>query len=394
MFRLNSTVDISKVIHDENYRNDLGINLKAYENSYMLNYDKSKLTSENIDTLGNFRSVITNGEKIVCYSPGKAYGVVDFSKQNKLEDIVLEEFVEGTMINVYYENDEWKCATRGNIGAKCKFFRDYNKTYRTLFLEVMESSGLEFEMLNKSYMYSFIIQHPENRIVIPFSEKKLYLIAMYKADGFNVEKVEMTTNPFSIQLEELNIHTPKLVEKKFNSYSELLDYYTSYNIDYKSVGIVLKCGQMRAKLWNPNYLKVKTLRGNNPKIQYQYYNLLRDRKLGEFLHYYPEYRELFDNYKNDLYNWTEQLWKNYKSCYIRKENPLKMYPGVFRTHMFNIHQNYLSILKLDHKRVDKLAVIKYVNSLEPAQIMYGINYVYRDVKKDEEEAKLKTESMI
>ena len=43
------------------------------------------------------------------------------------------------------------------------------------------------------------------------------------------------------------------------------------------MGVVLKCGNNRTKIWNPNYLKVKHLRGNNPKIQFQYYNLLRIR---------------------------------------------------------------------------------------------------------------------
>jgi len=140
---------------------------------------------------------------------------------------------------------------------------------------------------------------------------------------------------------------------------------------------------MRTKIWNQNYLKVKHLRGNNPKIQYQYYHLLKDKKLKEFLYYYPEYKSLFDTYKMELFNWTEQLWKNYKSCYIRKEAPLKTFPGQFRTHMFNIHQLYINELKPNQKRTDKLFIINYVNSLEPAQLMYCINYVMRDVKLDE-----------
>ena len=125
------------------------------------------------------------------------------------------------------------------------------------------------------------------------------------------------------------------------------------------------------------------MRGNNPKIQFQYYNLLRDKRLKEFLYYYPEYKTLFDTYKMDLFNWTEQLWKNYKSCYIRKEAPLKTYPVQFRTHMFNIHQDYINNLKPNGHRTDKLFIINYVNSLEPAQLMFSINYVFREAMVDE-----------
>ena len=87
------------------------------------------------------------------------------------------------------------------------------------------------------------------------------------------------------------------------------------------------------------------------------------------------------------------FWKNYKSCYIRKENPLLEYPGVFRQHMFKIHQGYLNILKPMNKIVDKLYVIKYVNNLDPAQIMFAVNFVYRDLKVDEEKKKLELNSM-
>ena len=56
--------------------------------------------------------------------------------------------------------------------------------------------------------------------------------------------------------------------------------------------------------------------------------------------------------------------------------------------MFKIHQKYLNVLKMENKKVDKLFVIKYVNNLDPAQIMYAVNFVYRDVKVDEEKKKL------
>ena len=33
-------------------------------------------------------------------------------------------------------------------------------------------------------------------------------------------------------------------------------------------------------------------------------------------------------------------------------------------------------------------VIKYVNKLDPAQIMFAVNFAYRDLKVDEEKKKL------
>jgi len=382
---------LSKVVEDEEYAKNLGIKVKSVNTDnkiYMLNYDKEKLTEENTTTLGLFRSIITDGKRILCFSPPKSLKFTNFCSKSKIENTLIENFIEGTMINVFYHNGEWDCATKGIIGAKCKFFRDYPKTFRVLFLEAMNESGLEFEMLNKEHCYSFVLQHPENRIVVPFTETKLYLMNVYKCDK-NVEEVSKEE---ILNIENIKLFVPEIEKeqyKNYNNYLDLFNYFTSLNFDYKKMGIVLKENGVRTKIWNSNYLKVKCLRGNNPKIQFQYYNLLKDKKLFDFLRFYPEYKGLFNNYKLELFSWTEQLWKNYKGCYIRKEKPLKEYPKQFRTHMFQIHQKYLNDLKPDNKKTDKLFIIKYVNYLEPAQLMYSVNYVYRDFQVDVEETKLK-----
>ena len=387
IYDLSSYCDITKVVSDQLYAVDKGIKVKKVtiddKTLYMLNYIKSKLTPSNVNSLGLFRSVITDGINVLSFSPPKANKFQDVLDTWNYDDLVMEEFIEGTMINLFYNNETWMCATKGTIGAKCKFFRDYPKTYRVLFLEAMESCNLEFEMLNPEYCYSFILQHPENRIVVPFSQKKLVLTNIYKCSGSTVTSINLSMAP-----EDAKLSYPKSIDLVYESYSgksflELFDYFSSLNIDYKNMGIVLKHNGMRTKIWNPSYLKVKSLRGNNPKIQFQYFHLLKDRRLREFLSFYPEYKELFDKYRIDLHAWTEQLWQNYKSCYIRKEAPLRDYPKQFRTHMYKIHENYLNDLLPVNAKTDKLTIINYVNSLEPAQLMYSVNFEYRNMNVDQ-----------
>lgn len=389
IYDLTSYCDITKVINDNLYATDKGIKVKQVncddKKLYMLNYIRSKLTEGNVDSLGLFRSVITDGINILCFSPPKSIKIVNFINNLNYKDVKIEEFIEGTMINLFYYNNTWMCSTKGTIGAKCKFFRDYPKTYRVLFLEAMESCNLEFSMLNPEFCYSFILQHPENRIVVPFARKNLVLTSMYRCTNNNVESVDL------INIQGAEISYAKTIENIYESYHgqsflDLFDYFSSLNIDYKNMGIVLKCNGKRSKIWNPSYLKVKSLRGNNPKIQFQYFHLLKDKKLREFLKFYPEYNELFNKYKIDLFSWTDQLWKNYKSCYIRKEAPLRKYSLQFRTHMFKIHEAYINDLMPQNKKTDKLYVINYVKSLEPAQLMYSINFEYRNMNVDEQKS--------
>jgi len=137
---------------------------------------------------------------------------------------------------------------------------------------------------------------------------------------------------------------------------------------------------------------VRRLKGNSPKIQFQYYSLRQVGKVHEFLQYYNEFRPKFTQLRNDLHKWTDQLWKNYVSCYVKKEKPLLEFPKKFRAHMFNLHQIYLNDLRELGHYISRQMVIKYVNALEPAKLMYAVNYDLRCHEIDEKKASVKTEN--
>ena len=72
------------------------------------------------------------------------------------------------------------------------------------------------------------------------------------------------------------IKFPLVYEEK--TYSELIDKYASMNTDYNTLGLVLinKVTGERAKIRNPVYEQVRQLRGNQPKLQFQYLSLRKE----------------------------------------------------------------------------------------------------------------------
>ena len=78
------------------------------------------------------------------------------------------------MVNVFWDKtaDEWNINTKSCIGARCSWNSD--KTFRFLFLDAMNEQQMEFEHLNKEYCYSFVLQHPENKMLFHL-QKKLIL---------------------------------------------------------------------------------------------------------------------------------------------------------------------------------------------------------------------------
>ena len=83
-----------------------------------------------------------------------------------------------------------------------------------------------------------------------------------------------------------------------------------------------------------------------------------------------------------MFEYTNELFSNYISCFIKKHKHLKEYPFQYKNHMYHIHQKYIGDLKPNSKVVDKKVVIDYVNDLHPAQQMFVINYKYNPTSEN------------
>ena len=358
----------------------------------IIRYDKSILNNDLINSYGLCRSIIINSDnQVVGFAPPKSLKPDTFFKSypEKTPDIVAEEFVEGTMINVFFDpkirlTGGWEIATRSTIGATSGFFKCKNgKSFRTMFLEAAAKNNLLLENLNRNFCYSFVLQHPDNRIVVPFKSPQLYLVAVYLIDQSDKYNIKVYKNDMDkIKTSDWCGAMIKFPENyEWESYSDLINKYASMNTNYDKLGFVLynkKTGE-RTKVRNPVYEEVRQLRGNQPKLQFQYLMLRKQGKVNEFLKFYPENKNELSMFRDQIHLFTNTLYDNYLSCYIKKEKPLKEFSPQFRTNMFNIHQVYLNDLKTQTQKQNiKLKnVINYVNELEPTLLMFSLNYNFR-----------------
>ena len=372
---------------------------------HIIKYNRNGLNSENASTLGLFRSVITDGSRILSFSPVKSISNEAFEAQSTgTNAFEFSEFVEGTMINMFIDptTDDWEIATRSNIGARCKFYQDFKRTFRDMFLEAFTAKKLEFSMFNKAYSYSWVLQHPENRIVQPIAVPNIVLVGVYEFTETNlpesspiitVENILTQNNKHEfIQWDnsEYVLETPMTNSPCSIQESET---YNSDDTDYRIMGTVVydRNSGMRTKFRNKTYEYVKNLKGNSPKLQYRYYSLRQLGSVGEYLKYYPEDSHKFSKFRDQMHEFTDQLWRNYIRCYVQKEKPLKEFPFEYRSHMFKLHKHYIDELRVDGGRVDKLFVINYINTLPPGHIMHSINYPLMNRNKHVTENVMKRE---
>ena len=341
--------------------------------------------------MGLYRSVVCayiGGElEVLSFAPPKSLNKNRFMQENELINCSQLDFVEGTMVNVFWDKtaDEWNINTKSCIGARCSWNSD--KTFRFLFLDAMNEQQLEFEHLDKNYCYSFVLQHPENKIVVPLTQKKIILTNVYEINNEG-ENITIISRPDIVEnFNSENVNNYEI--KSFEFWDELLDHYASDNLDYTQQGIVItnKEGH-RMKIRNRNYERVKHLKGNNPKLQFHYYYLRQRGMVAEFLKYYPEYRVIFSQFRNDMHSFTAQLHVNYINCFIQKQKKLSEYPYQYKPHMYALQEKYINELFPENKYVNKQVVIDYVNSLPPQRLMYAVNYIYKqnalDTKKVEQ----------
>jgi hypothetical protein len=355
----------------------------------VIRYIKEYLCLDMIPTYGLCRSVILNStNNVVGFAPPKSIPSDSFIKMypDKSEHLVAQEFIEGTMINAFWDpsvglTGSWEISTRNTVGATSSFFKGANqKTFRTMFLEAMTAINLSLDSLNKDLCYSFVLQHPDNRIVVPFKKPDLYLVAVY-----HIKIVDGNWTALSYPMSDLKNYNwgPAAIkfpqEYTWNTYTELIEKYASMNTSYSVMGVVVynNLTGERMKIRNPVYEQVRSLRGNQPKLQYQYLSLRKEGKVADFLKFYPENKKEFSTFRDQVHLFTSTLFANYIACYVKKEKPLKEFSDQYRTHMFNIHKIFMDDLREKKMFVTNTTVINYVNNLHPSLLMYCLNFQMR-----------------
>jgi len=416
-FHLNNIPGFEDIIKS-NFNNDSFSTLKfdkifsqspTKQNYSLIRYNKNVLLSEDKSSIGLLRSVIINSsEKVICFSPPKSIDWDNFLTihPEKTPNIIAEQFIEGTMINVFWDpniglSGAWEISTRSCVGAEIAFYHEHGKpivTFRSMFMDAVKEVGLDLNLLNQTYCYSFVMQHPLNRIVVPFSKPALYLVSVYQIIHTDTGMINVLSIDYTKEnhiWSQTKIQFPE-VYTEWETYEDLIQIYASMNTNYQVVGVILKNLETgaRTKRRNPVYENVRHLRGNQPKLMYQYLSLRKEGKVKEYLKYYPEHKKEFAFFRKQIHDYTYSLYNNYIDCYIKKMSPLKDYGENFRTHMYNIHQHYVNILKDKGRHITNSIVIDYVNKIHPSLQMYALNYHMRKRQVDILQVELEKENAI
>jgi len=366
-----------QLLKDNNYLESKNLYNIVDRDHILISYKKDKIDITNIETLGLYRQLIFNNNKLVCFSPPKSISYENFKNNYDISNVELSELIEGIMICLYYSNNKWKVSTKNGI--------ELSEKINNMYLDAKCKCNLNYHYLNNTYCYNLILQHPKNRIVCPAHNPRLYITNVYSItsnidNSISILPINLYGNEIYklIEFTSRQVLLPRIYDSKRYSYDNIEDSYMLENNNiYSDMGIGFLKNNVRSKYINPLYSNVLDLRSNNPKLQFTYLSLRYNNKVKEYLKYFKEDRIEFSKYRKQIHKFTKQLFKYYIRWRINREKELCKYPYEYRTHMYMLHEIYINTLlsKKDCITYDK--TVKYINNLEPAKLMFSINYNLR-----------------
>ena len=339
----------------------------------LIHYDKDTSDMTHINT-NIFRSIVWNMETNRPAGISPSRGLRFSTAPNPIASFAgfrVEEFVDGVMINAFYDGRTaaWQISTRTQIGATGSFYG--KRPFVDLFHETCKVQGIDLATFDTSLCYSFVLNHPEERIVVPalYGTPTLTLVETYRIDA--------ATGTFEI----LDVTLPNVKKPAYHLTLETLEGIATYVAArnaadrYNFQGVVLKgftanhC--YRYKNRSLLYAHARFLRGNQAKLPFRWLELWSNsgRAFHEYLEIYPEEavhaNEIVERFKAC----TQTFHDLYIQVYKKHELPLGAAPQKYRKLIWEARQRgvspYFPVLR------------DFMNGQDTARKLWLVNYEIR-----------------
>jgi hypothetical protein len=280
---------------------------------------------------GLFRSVVwdTAANLPVCVAPPKAR---DGLPPTGVQLSATEDFVDGVMMSAFLpRGGSLGVATRTILGGTTTFYS--SKSFVQLFDEALAATPLKtragLEAALKTYLetgaentaafVSFVLQHPEHRVVAKVPAANLFVVHMGTVNGSGAVQVSERAVNWPQQLARMQI--PSYPIRIFRSEQEIQDLLRKTGVQrgWRWQGLVFKDGAgARWRLRTPTYQMLRELRGAEATQVDRFLRLRRERKVKEYLTHYGEERK--------------EMWQLEETMRARTADVLAAYADVHKAH--------------------------------------------------------------
>ena len=191
------------------------------------------------------------------------------------------------------------------LDAKDASVNDFGLTFYDLFIKALTNAlSVPFDavsflttLLDKRFCYTFELVSPESRVVVRYKEADLYFI------GFRDVATFEELNPDESAISNF-IKRPK--EYELNSLNACLQATERMGYDEEGFVVVDKYWN-RIKVKSPAYVIAAHLRENGNVSKDKILTIIERGEQDEFLGYFPEYKEYFDDIQEKRNKFFDRL---------------------------------------------------------------------------------------
>ena len=352
---------------------------------------------------GLFRSIAwdTSKNRPVCMAPAKAN---DGSAPLNTTFTNIQDFLDGVMIQAFVTASEptvLRICSRSKMGASSGFYS--KKTFADMFTECLAATPIRTaETLlmhlretmgeNGSAFASFVLQHPEHRIVEKLHSPDLNIVHVGTVSQTGVVTLMEQSSEWLPPLRRLQI--PSYPVKMFHSEEDLqgLMRRTAVQNGFRWQGLVFKDGNGgRWRMRSPGYMVLRTLRGSEANPTDRFLRLRSQGKVVDYLKHYSDERKDFWDYETALRARTADALTAYVA--VHKAHSLKFaeLPVEYKPVVHLLHVDYLNNLRGKKQTVQLSNAIRVVNTLkefEQRRLIGAAAFTAPSVKNSESDGSL------
>jgi hypothetical protein len=327
---------------------------------------------------GLFRSVAwdTTNNRPVCMAPAKAnQGSIPLN----MTFTSIQDFLDGVMIQAFVtalDPTILKIRSRTKMGANNSFYS--KKTFNEMFSECLAATPVRttdtllmhlretMSVANATSAFaSFVLQHPEHRIVEKLHSPDLNIVHVGTvSENGRVTLLEQSSE-WLPPLRRLQI--PSYPIKTFHTEEDIqsLMRRTAVQNGFRWQGLVFKdANGSRWRLRSPGYMLLRTLRGAEANSVDRFLRLRNEGKVTEYLKHYADERKEFWDYETALRQRTSNALEAYIA--VHKAHLLKFseLPVEYKPVVHLLHVEYLNTLRSQKQTVQLSHAIRIVNALK------------------------------
>ena len=273
-----------------------------------------------LDTSRNFEFVARPFDKFFNQGEGHA-APIDW------ETARVQEKLDGSLMIVYYYDDQWNVATSGTPDAGGEVNNKPGTTFAQLFDLTWRELGYSIKSLDPNLTYMFELMTKYNRVVVNHPKSRLVLIGVrdrLTGDEHSVHR-DLFRNEFEVVRWFNDLNGEEKVQASMEHFSGL----------QQEGYVVVDHNFNRVKIKHPTYLAAHHLVGSlSPKNLLE---LVRQGEMPEILAYFPEWTTEADilcaKYKALVMD-AEGVYENVRDIPVQKDFALAIKDSPHRSALF------------------------------------------------------------